>query len=99
PFDDEGLPPEQMLAHRRRVLPDSATSALHACCPTSLVRVLRTCLDPDPARRWPDGAVLPQQLDQCLDARARELVVPTPGTPRRSLARCRVTLNAAAITV
>ncbi|MBF6234291.1 protein kinase domain-containing protein [Nocardia farcinica] len=99
PFDDEGLPPEQMLAHRRRGLPDSATAALPAGCPTALVRVLRTCLDPDPARRWPDGAVLAQQLDLCLDERARELVDPPPGSPRRRLVRWRVPLIAAAITV
>lgn len=99
PFDDEGLPPEQMLAHRRRGLPDSATAALPAGCPTALVRVLRTCLDPDPGRRWPDGAVLAQQLDLCLDERARELVDPPPGSPRRRLVRWRVPLIAAAITV
>jgi len=70
-----------------------------ADCPPALRRVLATCLDPDPGRRWPDAGVLTRQLDLCLDQRARDLVDPPPDSWRRRLRPWRVPLVVAAVAV
>src|SRR5690606_13635807 len=62
-------------------------------------RVLLTCLEPDPRRRWADAAVLARQLDLCLDQRARDLVDPPPTSWRRRLRPWRVPLVVAAVAV
>ncbi|MFH5209401.1 serine/threonine-protein kinase [Antrihabitans spumae] len=48
--------------------------------PSTLRRVLLTCLAPDPNDRWQSGGELAQQFDLALDHRARDLVDP----PERS---------------
>lgn len=45
-------------------------------CPPTLRRVLLKCLAPKREDRWPTGAALAQQLELCLDQRARDLVDP-----------------------
>ncbi|MFC9892895.1 serine/threonine protein kinase [Nocardia sp. NPDC127579] len=73
--------------------------AVLADCPAALRRVLLTCLESDPAHRWSSGAVLAQQLDLCLDARARDLVDPPPDSPRRRLRHWRIPVLALAIVI
>lgn len=88
PFDDEGVSGgdrtalDGMLERRSgspKVLP---YQDLPADCPAALRRVLVRALDPDPDKRWPSGAEMAQQLEVCLDARARDLVDPPPGSWR-----------------
>ncbi|WP_067718691.1 protein kinase domain-containing protein [Nocardia yamanashiensis] len=68
----------RLLRQRRIGVSAAAIAALPADTPATLRRVLTTCLEPDPDRRWQNGAELAGQLDLCLDARARDLVDPPP---------------------
>ncbi|MFE9576947.1 protein kinase [Nocardia sp. NPDC006044] len=51
-------------------------------CPAALERALVRALDPEPGNRWARGADMAQQLEVCLDARARDLVDPPPSSWR-----------------
>ncbi|MEU0542397.1 serine/threonine-protein kinase [Nocardia sp. NPDC005978] len=87
PFDDETRAGdsesslERMLRLRRHELDRSRLDELPPDCPPTLRRVLLKCLAPRREDRWRTGAALAQQLDLCLDQRARDLVDP----PRNSL--------------
>ncbi|RJO70974.1 serine/threonine protein kinase [Nocardia panacis] len=52
-------------------------------CPPALRRALMRALDPNPDQRWSSGADFAQQLDICLDERARDLVDPPAHSWRR----------------
>lgn len=78
---------------------DTAAARIPADCPPALRRVLATCLESDPRRRWADAAVLAQQLDLCLDRRARDLVDPPRDSWRRRLRPWRLPLVVAAVAV
>lgn len=67
-----------LLRERRIGVSEAAFATLPADTPATLRRVLATCLEPDPERRWQNGTELAGQLDLCLDARARELADPAP---------------------
>ncbi|MGW4371315.1 protein kinase [Nocardia takedensis] len=86
-------------ATRRAGPPEAALRRLPADCPAALRRVLTTCLEYDPDRRWADAAILARQLDLCLDPRARDLVDPPQHSPRRRLRRWRIPLITLAIAV
>src|SRR5690606_14777208 len=81
--DDTTL--EAMLERRATGVDETALERLPPDCPAALRRVLLTCLDPDRARRWPNGATLAGQFDTCLDPRARDLVDPAPDSWRLRL--------------
>ncbi|UGT40118.1 serine/threonine protein kinase [Nocardia yamanashiensis] len=94
PFDDSTAGPgehgdrttlEAMLDRRRGGVETAALERLPADCPAALRRVLLTCLAPDREQRWSSGGVLAQQLEMCLDERARDLVDPPPGSWRKRL--------------
>ena len=91
PFDDTEVSGtdrttlDAMLARRSSGVSADATNDLPADCPAALRRVLLSCLSSDPQRRWSTGKQLAQQLDLCLDARARNLVDPPPGSWRLRL--------------
>ncbi|GGN83544.1 protein kinase domain-containing protein [Nocardia rhizosphaerihabitans] len=78
---------EAMLERRTSGVDPVALDRVPENCPSALRRVLLTCLEPDRARRWPDGAVLAKQFDLCLDERARDLVDPPPKSWRLQLRR------------
>ncbi|MFE6923946.1 serine/threonine-protein kinase [Nocardia sp. NPDC057663] len=78
---------EAMLERRTSGVDPAALDRVPANCPSALRRVLLTCLEPDRARRWPDGAVLAKQFDLCLDERARDLTDPPPKSWRLQLRR------------
>lgn len=99
PFADDPPTVEAALRARRAGVPAAALATLPADCPPALRRVLLTCLEPDPRRRWRNGAVLAEQLDLCLDARARDLVDPPEHSWRVRLRPWRVVLIALAIGV
>ncbi|MFQ6394600.1 protein kinase domain-containing protein [Nocardia sp. KC 131] len=98
-FDDEADTEAARLDHRRRGVRSTALERIPADCPAALRRVLLTCLEPDPERRWPNGATLAQQLDLCLDDRARNLVDPPERSWRRALRRWRILLVTLAVAV
>ncbi|MET7768174.1 protein kinase [Nocardia sp. NPDC005366] len=98
PFGDAADTAEA-LRQRRAGVPDAALSRLPADCPPALRRILLTCLEPEPDRRWTNGAALAKQLDLCLDARARDLVDPPEHGTRLRLRRWRVPLIALAILI
>ncbi|MFI9505835.1 serine/threonine-protein kinase [Nocardia sp. NPDC052566] len=98
PFGDNDASLETALAQRSRGVESTALERIPADCPATLRRVLLTCLEPDPDRRWHSGAMLAQQLELCLDDRARELVDPAPGW-RIRLRRWRIPLITLAIVV
>ncbi|RJO71032.1 serine/threonine protein kinase [Nocardia panacis] len=52
-------------------------------CPSALRRALGRALEPEPDQRWSSGADFAQQLDVCLDERARDLVDPPAHSWRR----------------
>lgn len=101
PFPDvpDADPLDGMLALRESGVRGDAQAALPSDCPATLVRVLRTCLDPDPEGRWPSGAELARQFDLCLDPHARDLVDPPPSRRRRLLQRWTVPILIAAVAV
>ncbi|WP_454197389.1 serine/threonine-protein kinase [Nocardia sp. Marseille-Q1738] len=71
------------MLERRSHSPEALPYAdLPPDCPEALRRALVRALDPEPDNRWPSGADMAQQLAVCLDARARDLVDPTPGSWR-----------------
>ncbi|MFI5779994.1 serine/threonine-protein kinase [Nocardia sp. NPDC051570] len=69
---------QQMLNQRWAGVDPAALHRIPPDCPAALHRVLLTCLAPERDERWGDGAELAQQLELCLDARARDLVDPPP---------------------
>ncbi|MFQ6394599.1 serine/threonine-protein kinase [Nocardia sp. KC 131] len=95
--DDTTL--EAMLERRTSGVDAVALDRLPANCPAALRRVLLTCLEPDRTRRWSGGAVLAKQLDLCMDARARDLVDPPPGSWRLKLRAWRLLIVSLAIGV
>ncbi|MBH0781304.1 serine/threonine protein kinase [Nocardia bovistercoris] len=80
------------------IAPDSLRR-LPADCPPALLRVLSTCLESEPGRRWSSGAILAEQLDLCLDPRARDLVDPPTDSLRLRLRRWRIPLITLAVLV
>ncbi|MVU79804.1 protein kinase [Nocardia sp. ET3-3] len=82
PFDDESRAGdsesslERMLRLRSHAIEPRYFEELPPDCPPTLRRVLLKCLAPDREDRWPTGAALAQQLELCLDQRARDLVDP-----------------------
>ncbi|MGV9610755.1 serine/threonine protein kinase [Nocardia xishanensis] len=99
PFADEPATVEAALLARRAGVPAAALAQLPADCPPALRRVLLTCLEPDPQRRWRNGMVLAEQLDLCLDPRARDLVDPPERSWRVRLRAWRVVVVGLAIAV
>jgi len=104
PFDDptagensDAAALSAMLARRRAGVDDMALDELPADCPAALRRVLLTCLAADRERRWAGGAELAQQLELCLDQRARDLVDPPRDSWRRRLRTWGVPIVALAI--
>ncbi|MFE7801678.1 serine/threonine-protein kinase [Nocardia sp. NPDC057440] len=101
PFDDDtaATGPHDSLDDRRHGVRSAALERIPADCPAALRRVLLTCLEPEPEQRWSNGATLAQQLDLCLDARARDLVDPPERSWRRRLRPWRILLVSLAIAV
>ncbi|WP_084510553.1 serine/threonine-protein kinase [Nocardia lijiangensis] len=93
PFEDETSAGEsetslaRMLELRRRPIDSKFLSDLPPDCPAALRQVLLKCLSPDRADRYSCGSELAQQLDLCLEARARDLVYPPPDSWRARLSR------------
>ncbi|MEV0296229.1 serine/threonine-protein kinase [Nocardia sp. NPDC050710] len=93
PFADETSAGEsetslaRMLELRRRPVESTFLSELPPDCPMALRRVLLKCLSPDREDRYSCGSELAQQLDLCLEARARDLVYPPPDSWRARLSR------------
>ncbi|WP_039798825.1 serine/threonine-protein kinase [Nocardia araoensis] len=77
----------RMLELRRRPIAPAFLSELPPDCPMALRRVLLKCLSSDPADRYSSGWELAQQLDLCLEQRARDLVYPPPDSWRARLSR------------
>jgi serine/threonine protein kinase len=67
---------ELMLTTRAQGISSAALAALPANCPVALRRVLLKALNVDRDQRWASGAELAEQLQLCLDPRARDLVDP-----------------------
>lgn len=65
-----------MLETRRQGISSEALAALPTDCPAALRRVLIKALSSDRDQRWASGAELAEQLQLCLDPRARDLVDP-----------------------
>ncbi|MFD9552480.1 serine/threonine-protein kinase [Nocardia salmonicida] len=108
PFDDTGADDpawgdqtrlEAMLASRSAGVSSSALRQLPPNCPPALRRVLLRCLEPERTDRWPDGTVLAEQFDLCLDPRSRNLVDPPAGSYRIRSRPFMVALMALAIAV
>ncbi|MGV9611494.1 serine/threonine-protein kinase [Nocardia xishanensis] len=93
PFADEKSAGEsqtslaRMLELRRRPIDPKFLSDLPPDCPPALRQVLLKCLSPDRSDRYSCGSELAQQLDLCLEARARDLVYPPPNSWRARLSR------------
>ncbi|WP_439651085.1 protein kinase domain-containing protein [Nocardia panacis] len=81
---------ESMLERRSAGVDPVALRRIPRDCPAALRRILLTCLEPERAHRWASGAVLAQQLELCLDPRARELVDPEPRSWRMRLRAWRI---------
>ena len=85
PFPDDALARDwgkmllRMTEQRRQGVAFGDTAALPAGLPVGLEEVLRTGLDPEPARRPPSGAALAAELELCLRPRARDLLRPPAG--------------------
>ncbi|WP_280269458.1 serine/threonine-protein kinase [Nocardia wallacei] len=87
----------QMLQRRRTGVEAEALEQLPPDCPAALRRVLLTCLEPEREKRWASGEALSQQLQLCLDERARDLVDPPPHSWRLRLRGWRALLMSLAI--
>ncbi|TQM33009.1 serine/threonine-protein kinase [Nocardia bhagyanarayanae] len=88
------------MLDRRRAGPDALPyEDLPPDCPAALRRALVRALEPDPDRRWATGADMAQQLDVCLDARARDLVDPPVHSWRRHPGRLMLPVMLVAIGV
>ncbi|MEU4341994.1 serine/threonine-protein kinase [Nocardia sp. NPDC023852] len=93
PFADETFAGEsetslaRMLELRRRPVESKFLAELPSDCPMALRRVLLKCLSPDRGDRYSCGSELAQQLDLCLEERARDLVYPLPNSWRARLSR------------
>lgn len=90
---------DAMLERRSHGVVPHPRDDLPADCPTTLSRVLSKALEPDPADRWSSGNELAQQLDVCLDPRARDLVDPPKDSWRERLRRWPHPIMALAIAV
>lgn len=77
--------------HPRAELPDDF--------PATLSRILTKALEPDRDDRWSSGAEMAQQLDVCLDPRARDLVDPPEHSWRLRARRLAHPIMALAIAV
>ncbi|CRK52431.1 Protein kinase [Rhodococcus sp. RD6.2] len=95
PFPDDDTPAAAL--ERRRAGVAAVAAALPDGCPPTLRRVLLTALEPEPRRRWSTGRKLARQFALCLDARARDLVDPRPGSTRSAAVRWTVPIMLAAI--
>ncbi|MFE3320881.1 serine/threonine-protein kinase [Nocardia sp. NPDC059195] len=93
PFADETAAGEtetslsRMLELRRRPVDSEILSELPPDCPMALRLVLLRCLSPHREDRYSSGTELAQQLDLCLEERARDLVYPPPHSWRARLSR------------
>jgi eukaryotic-like serine/threonine-protein kinase len=67
---------ELMLTTRAQGISSAALAALPTNCPAALRRVLLKALSADRDQRWASGAELAEQLQLCLDPKARDLVDP-----------------------
>ncbi|MFD4428177.1 serine/threonine-protein kinase [Nocardia sp. NPDC058497] len=92
PFDDtttgehsDAATLADMVQRRRAGVDPGALERIPPDCPAGLRRVLLMCLAPERDRRWAGGAELAQQLEVCLDERARDLVDPPPSSWRLRL--------------
>ncbi|MEU2103584.1 serine/threonine-protein kinase [Nocardia sp. NPDC019255] len=91
PFDDTAADESlvgtltAMVRRRRAGVDPRALERLPADCPAALRRVLLTCLRAEREQRWAGGAELAQQLEVCLDERARDLVDPPSSSWRLRL--------------
>lgn len=74
------------MSARRRHEPPSAR-AISPGVPESLDRLLRRCLDPDPARRFTTAADLARALEGCREARRLQRELPAEGRFVRSATR------------
>jgi hypothetical protein len=63
-----------MTTLRRAGVPVEATAKLPHDCPAGLGDVLLKCLSPDAADRYPSAAVAAQEIELCLQPRARQLL-------------------------
>ncbi|MDV7246160.1 MULTISPECIES: serine/threonine-protein kinase [Rhodococcus] len=75
------------MLERRRGRHEPAIADLPDDCPSALRRVLLKSLEPEPTDRFSTGAEMSQQFDVCLDAHARDLVDPPPGSWRLRMRR------------
>ncbi|MET8423632.1 serine/threonine-protein kinase [Nocardia sp. NPDC004860] len=92
PFDDttagehsDATTLAAMLKRRGAGVDPGALERIPPDCPAALRRVLLMCLASERDKRWADGAELAQQLQVCLDERARDLVDPPPSSWRLRL--------------
>ncbi|WP_080748778.1 MULTISPECIES: serine/threonine-protein kinase [Nocardiaceae] len=88
---------DALLTAREDGVTAAAQASLPADCPATLRRVLLTCLSADVDQRLPGGHDVAQQLDLCLDRRARALVDPPPTSARARLRPFTVPVMTAAI--
>ncbi|WP_084529669.1 serine/threonine-protein kinase [Nocardia crassostreae] len=88
------------MLDRRSSSPESLPyQDLPADCPAALRRALVRALDPEPEHRWACGADMAQQLEVCMDSRARDLVDPAPGSGRLRARMIMHPIMAAAIAI
>ncbi|MEV0299368.1 serine/threonine-protein kinase [Nocardia sp. NPDC050710] len=92
PFDDttagehsDAATLAAMVQRRRAGVDAGALERIPSDCPAALRRVLLKCLASERDERWAGGAELAQQLEVCLDGRARNLVDPPPSSWRLRL--------------
>ncbi|MFH5209400.1 serine/threonine-protein kinase [Antrihabitans sp. NCIMB 15449] len=103
PFGNEGVQGgdtttlDRMIERRNDGIAADAFTHLPADCPAALRRVLMTCLAPVRTDRWSTGTELAQQLDLCMDARARDLVDPPPDSWRLRLRKWAIPVIALAM--
>ncbi len=91
PFDDGHRAGESeqslqaMIDRRRRPIDAALEAQVPPDCPAVLHHALLTCLAPDPADRYPNGAELAKRLELSQDRTARDLVDPPAHTLRARL--------------